>query len=394
MRDYISILDRAYQPQPLLESVLLEYENFGQQQLAPAFAALYEQVKQREAQRAATDRMLADILSRHKNDITAAIESIKQHKNKTPASAPASAPGEPEKSPDLVADPSSRIVTSQPKQSAVQQVKHALQQYYTFLNRKVPLVSNSDNWIESKVKYILGEIEKIEDDSKFGKYKQALKKSVSWFREYQKNNPKKSMFVVATLGVISGLVTAGIGLGWVAPAIMIVIRLALMILNEEKFSTAVTKVISTSGLAVLAGYGIGQIMGGINSAQAATAMDTSGQTGGESLASEPPVSGSGTQDTTSAGAPAADPASTAANPVATTPYIDQLRQIVDPTGEGRGIPTMNQSTFGEAFRAAREAMGRGNIFVWNGNVYTTNTAQEGVLSGLSDAAKRFIRGAR
>ena len=83
-----------------------------------------------------------------------------------------------------------------------------------------------------------------------------------------------------------------------------------------------------------------------------------------------------------------------AEPVVSTPYVQALRQIVDPTGEAVGIPTMNQSKFGDAFRAAREAMGAGNVFVWNGNAYTTNTKAEGLLNGLSDEVKRFLRGTR
>ena len=81
-------------------------------------------------------------------------------------------------------------------------------------------------------------------------------------------------------------------------------------------------------------------------------------------------------------------------PVVDTSYVGRLRQLVDPTGEGTGIPTMNQSNFGAAFRTAREAMGAGNVFVLNGNAYTTNTKAEGLLNGLSDEVKRFLRGTR
>ena len=421
MRQYIDIVERANTSQPLFESLLLEYDTFSKQELAPAFAALYEAVSKREA----TDRLLASVLAHHNNNISDAVEAIKQHKAKAGAVAPASpasgataaapaaapsgagtgqaspanfpkfgptpaspapgatAPGDVSQQPDtkepdlLSADPELKLQTSK-AQGALSQVKSALDKWYTLANRKVPLVSDADSWIDNQIKKILGQIDKVEDDSKFGPYKSRLRRTVRWFGDYQKANPVKSGIVVATLGIIAGLL--GSGYGWAFAAVMMVVRLAMMVINGTKFSTALTKTLTTTGASVLLGMGLNALFNNIfGLQQAAPAGDPAQAAAAERAASE-----------------LTDRAPTmpVTQPLATTPYIEALRKIVDPTGEGVGIPTMTQEKFGQAWRAAREAMGPGNVFVWDGKPFTTNTREEGLLFGLSDAAKRFLRGIR
>lgn len=253
-------------PPMLMEHMLLEYENLGRDQLATAFAQLYEQVKQRELQRVATDRIIQAILDHHQGYMQVALKAIKQHKQETDKTLTPAQFG---------IDPKDKLTqAAPPKQSVLKQIKHALNQYYTFLNRKVPLVSNMDDWVDKKVRKIMGDIQDVEADHKFGKIKQQLRKAVRWFHDYQKNNPSKSQFVVATLGIIAGLLSAGLTQAWVIPAILIVIRLSLMVLSGVKFSSAVTKVLSTSGLAILAGVGVGAFMNSILTSQAAAAVAT------------------------------------------------------------------------------------------------------------------------
>jgi ElaB/YqjD/DUF883 family membrane-anchored ribosome-binding protein len=368
-------------PPMLMEHMLLEYENLGRDQLAPAFAKLYEQVTQREKQKAATDRMIQEILDHHQGYMQVALKAIQQHKQETDKTLTPAQFG---------IDPKDKLTpAAPPKQSVLKQIKHALNQYYTFLNRKVPLVSNMDDWVDKKVRKIMGDIQDVEADHKFGKIKQQLRKAVRWFHNYQKNNPSKSQFVVATLGIIAGLLSAGVTQAWVIPAILIVIRLSLMVLSGVKFSSAVTKVLSTSGLAILAGVGVGAFMNSILTSQAAAAAtpDT-----GSNL--DPLSQTDSVRERPGTGSTPSSPAAGEAQPVASTAYIDQLRQLVDPTGEGVGVPIMNQESFADAFRAARQAMGSGNIFIWNGEPYTTNTRAEGQFAGLSDEVKRFLRGSR
>lgn len=363
MRQYIDIMERANSSQPLFESLLLEYDTFGKQELAPAFAALYEEVSKREAK----DKILAAVLAHHKNNIADAVEAIKQHKDKTkPPTGAVEGPKEPE---ELRADPELKLQTSK-AQGALSQVKSALDKWYTLANRKVPLVSDADSWIDNQIKKILGQIDKVEDDSKFGPYKTRLRRAVRWFGDYQKANPVKSGIVVATLGIIAGLL--GSGYGWAFAAVMMVVRLAMMIINGTKFSTALTKTLTTTGASVLLGMGLNAMFNNIFGLQQAAP---------------------GAESAQSATAPSV-PSAPVTQPLATTPYIEALRKIVDPTGEGVGIPTMTQEKFGQAWRAAREAMGPGNVFVWDGKPFTTNTREEGLLFGLSDAAKRFLRGIR
>lgn len=381
MRNFINIMDQAYNKSSLLESILLEYHDFGQTQLAPAFAALYEQERKKQRETAVTDRILTDILAKHNNDISAAVAAIKQHKEGAATSAPS----------NLTADPSSRLLAPDQHKSAVQKVRHALEQWHNLANRKQPLVPDADKFLDAKTDEVASKLDAvIAPNSKWAALKPKIKRTLDKLKEISKAHPRKSAWIVAAVGVISGLVTNSLlfagGATWLPGAVTMIMRMLMMIWQGESFGTALRKSLASGALGLIAGVGIFHawtaIDAWLNSAQAApasTSLDALSQT---DSVRELPVN--------TPGAPAAD----AANPVATTPYTDQLRQIVDPTGEGRGIPTMNQSTFGDAFRAAREAMGPGNIFAWNGNVYTTNTAGEGLLSGLSDAAKRFLRGAR
>lgn len=379
MRNLIDIVEQK--PAVLMETVLLEYHNFGQTELAPAFAALYEQERQRQSQRAVTDRILADILAKHNNDVSAAVTAIKQHRE----GAATVATG------DLTADPEARWVGSAQHRGAVQKVRHAMEQWHKLATRKQPLVADAEKFLDAKTDEIASKLDAaIEPNSNYAPLKPKLKRMLDQLKELSKAHPKKSAWIVAAVGVISGLLANSLlvagGAAWLPGAITMILRMLMMIWQGESFGTALRKSLASGAIGLIAGFGITSALTAIdawlNAAQAApasTSLDALSQT---DSVRELPMN--------APGAPAAD----AANPVATTPYIDQLRQIVDPTGEGTGIPTMNQTRFGEAFRAAREAMGPGNIFVWNGNVYTTNTAQEGVLSGLSDAAKRFLRGAR
>ena len=150
MRQYLDIIERANSSQPLFESLLLEYDTFGKQELAPAFAALYEAVSKKET----TDRILAAVLAHHKNNISDAVEAIKQHKAKASATtAPGDIPQQPDtKEPEeLRADPESSLQTSK-AQGALSQVKSALDKWYTLANRKVPLVSDADSWVDNQIK--------------------------------------------------------------------------------------------------------------------------------------------------------------------------------------------------------------------------------------------------
>jgi hypothetical protein len=351
-----------------MESLLVETETLTKTHLIPAFGALYEAMQNREAQRAVTDRILGEILSRHKNDISAAVDAVIKHSDSgaTAAEQPSDTDAV---DAELRADPQARLGKPNDR-AAVGQVKQALDKWYSLANRKIPLVKDADSWVDSKIRSIVGDIENLPDDSKYGRFKKQLIKSVRWFGDYQRDNPKKSAVVVATLGVIAGLL--GSGAGWAFAAVMIVIRLALMVLNGVKFSTALTKVLTTSGLSILLGMGLSAFFNNLFSSQQAASS--------AAQATEPSV--------------ANVPSNINTAPLVTDPYIEALRRIVDPTGEGTGIPTMTQEKFGQAWRAAREAMGPGNVFVWDGKPFTTNTREEGLLYGLSDAAKRFIRGVR
>lgn len=377
MRNFINIIDQAYTKPPLLESILLEYHDFGQTQLAPAFAALYEQEKKKRRETAVTDRILRDILAKHNNDVSAAVAAIKQHKEGavTPAPGP------------LPADPESRWMVSIEHKNAIQKVRHALEQWYKLATRKQPLVADAEKFLDAKTDEVAHKLDDaIAPNSKWAPFKPKMKRMLEQLKELNNAHPKNSAWIVAAVGVISGLVANSLlfagGAAWLPGAITMILRMLMLIWQGESFGTALRKSLASGAIGLIAGYGISSAWANIdtwlNSAQAST----------------PEVAASAAADAQSTTPGSSAPAANTANPVATTRDIDQLRQIVDPTGEGTGIATMNQSTFGEAFRAAREAMGRGNIFVWNGNVYTTNTAQEGVLSGLSDAAKRFLRGAR
>ena len=373
MRNFIDIVQQK--PTALMEAVLLEYHNFGHSQMAPAFAALYEQEQQRQGQLAVTDKMLADILAKHNNDVAAAVSAIKQHGKSTGTT-------------ELRADPEARWVGSDQHKASVVKVRDAMEQWHKLATRKQPLVADAEQFLDAKTDEVSRKLDAaIEPNSKFAPYKTRLQRMLGQLKELSKAHPKKSALIVAAVGVISGLLTAGGP--WVGGAITMILRMLMMIWQGETFGSALRKSLASGAVGVLAGFGIGAAMTSIdawlNAAQAA-APEASAPAGDAQQAAQEPREPAAQ----SPSAPAAD----AANPVATTPYIDQLRQIVDPTGQGTGIPTMNQSRFGEAFRAAREAMGPGNVFVWNNNVYTTNTAQEGLLSGLSDAAKRFLRGAR
>lgn len=363
MRTYIDIVEHQHKS-VLMEGLLLEYHDYGANKLAPSFSLLYEQLSKKEA----TDRLLTQLLAHHGNNVQAVVDSVKTHKGKTTTKPPVTVT-EPK---DLVADPSLRW--SQDQKSGITSLKNALQQLPKLAQKADQLVDDPSAFIDRKTKEIQDKIDqKIDPNSKFASYKTQLKNFVAKLAELSKTHPKKTSIIVAAVGVIGGLLTAGGP--WVGGAITAIIKLILMLIQGRSLGEAVKEILKSTSLSILLGYGIGAafttISGLFSSVEAVASPASSSQVAQSSAASIPD-----------------------AQPVVSNAYVEQLRPLVDPTGEGVGIPTMNQPTFGRAFRAARDAMGSGNMFVWNGNVYTTNTEQEGLLRGINDAAKRYLRGVR
>lgn len=364
MRDLIHTVEKAYTPLPLMESLLLEYHGFGQNKLSPAFAALYEvQMSKRDA----TDRMLAQLLQKHGNNVQAVVTAVLAHKQSKTAK---------------TSDTDSDLDIKQ--KNALATLKHAMQELPKLAGKADQLVEDPDKFIKNKAEQIKARLEdKIGPTSKFQPAIPKLKQYMDRLVQISKDHPKKTSWVIAGLGILGGLLTAGGP--WVGGAITATIKLILMLIQGRPFSESAKEILKSTGISILLGFGIGSALTAIdsmfNSVQAAGssgAVDALSQTDSVRELSSGP----------SAPAPNAD------RPLATTPYIERLKDLVNPTGEGKGIPTMNQSRFADAYRAARDAMGPGNIFVWNGNAYTTNTSSEGLLSGLSDNVKRFLRGTR
>jgi ElaB/YqjD/DUF883 family membrane-anchored ribosome-binding protein len=340
----------------LMEHMLLEYESFGRDQLAPAFAQLYEQVKQREQQRAVTDRMIQEILDHHQGYMQVALKTIQQHSQE-----------QKEKSGSFQISAGDRLGTPAQNKSALATVKNAMQELGRLATRSQPLVRDPQLFLNKKTREIESNIKsQIADNSKFGKHKKNLQRMIVRLKELSKTHPKKTALIVAAIGVIAGLVT---GLGPLAGGpITLILKSVLMVINGESFGSAVRKVLTTTGVSILAGFGIGAVMSGIdalfNTAEVAAPI-SSGD------AADPLSQTDAVRERPGTGSTPSSPAAGEAQPVASTPYIDQLTQLTDPTGEGTGIPTMNQEKFADAFRAARQAMGSGNIFIWNGEPYST-----------------------
>jgi hypothetical protein len=516
MRKYIDIVEQQHKA-ALMESLLLEYQDYGRNRLAPAFAALYEvQMSKRDA----TDRILAQLLQKHGNNVQAVVDAVKAHKTSTPA---------PSASVDPVATPPADMdmPSDASQKSAVATLKHALTELPKLAQRADDLVPDPSQFIRYKTSQLKSALDaKIDASSKFKPLVPKLKKAIDFIAEWSKKHPRKTSIIVAGLGVGMGLLTGG---PWAAGAFTAIIKLILMVIQGRPFGEAVKEVLKSASIGLLLGFGITSAIAGIesllNSAQAAsTAATDAASTAADAVSTFPslghpwldrlqqiygeiipqyssdgestreirnalgpgklffyvdsngewqlyststgpnnfppevqqhldsdwgnagdtPLGGANTPEqlaaqlsaerlargaadvaTSTANAQAAtdavagaaaagdtvgraaDAAGRAADamagvtnadiptaPVVDNSYLGRLRQLVDPTGEGTGIPTMNQSKFGAAFRAAREAMGPGNVFVWNGNAYTTNIKAEGLLNGLSDEVKTFLRGRR
>jgi ElaB/YqjD/DUF883 family membrane-anchored ribosome-binding protein len=342
-----------------MESLLLEYQDYGEKTLAPSFQLLYEQLSKKES----TDRLLTSLLQHHGNNMQAVVDAVKAHKA-TQTGSDSVVKGQDEPSDKPVAD----------QTSGLSAVKQAMQEFPKLAQKAEVLVDNPESFIKRKAAEINSKIDqKIESTSKFAQYKGQLKDSINRLAALTKKHPKKTTWVVAGLGIIGGLVTAGGP--WIGGAITAILKMILMLIQGRPFGEAVKETLKSASISILLGFGIASAFTGLSSLF--NAAEAAAPTGG----SDPDAPGTGST-----------PSMIDAQPVASTPYIDRLRELVDPTGEGVGIPTINQDTFAKAFKAAREAMGPGNVFVWNGNVYTTNTEQEGLLRGLNNQAKRFIRG--
>lgn len=371
MRKYIDIMEQQNKA-ALMESLLLEYHDFGQNRLAPAFAALYEvQMSKRDA----TDRLLAQLLQQHGNNVQSVVDAIKTHKSSMPA---------PTATPDTTPPTDADMPSDASQKSAVATLKHALTELPKLAQKADQLVADPGTFIKNKAEQIKVRLDdRIGPTSKFKPTVPKLKQFVDRLVKVSKDHPKKTSFFIAGLGVLAGLLTAGGP--WVGGAFTAVMKLILMVMQGRPFGEAVKEILKSTSISILLGFGIGSaitaIDGMLNSAQAAgssSAVDALSQTDSVRELLDGPSA----------------PAAGADSPLLTTPYIERLKDLVNPTGEGTGIPIMNQSTFGAAFRAAREALGAGNMFVWNGNAYTTNNASEGLLNGLNDTVKRFVRGAR
>ncbi len=410
-----------------MESLLLEYHDFGQNRLAPAFAALYEvQMSKRDA----TDRLLAQLLQQHGNNVQSVVDAIKTHKSSTPA---------PTATPDTTPPTDADMPSDASQKSAVATLKHALTELPKLAQKADQLVADPGTFIKNKAEQIKVRLDdRIGPTSKFKPTVPKLKQFVDRLVKVSKDHPKKTSFFIAGLGVLAGLLTAGGP--WVGGAFTAVMKLILMVMQGRPFGEAVKEVLKSTSISLLLGFGISSAIAGIdsmlNSAQASSAAatasdiasnadtrtpeelaaqlraeryaagaaDVATSTANAQAATDAVAGAAAAGDTVARAAAAAGRAADAlagvtnadipTTPVVDTSYVGRLRQLVDPTGEGTGIPTMNQSNFGAAFRTAREAMGAGNVFVWNGNAYTTNTKAEGLLNGLSDEVKRFLRGTR
>lgn len=371
MRKYIDIMEQQNKA-ALMESLLLEYQDFGQNRLAPAFAALYEvQMSKRDA----TDRLLAQLLQQHNNNVQSVVDAIKTHKSSTPV---------PTATPDTTPPTDADMPSDASQKSAVATLKHALTELPKLAQKADQLVADPGTFIKNKAEQIKVRLDdRIGPISKFKPMVPKLKQFVDKLVNISKTHPKKTSLVVASLGVLGGLLTGGGP--WMGGAITAVIKLVLMLMQGRSFGESVREVLKSTSISILLGFGIGSAITAID------AMFNSVLAAGSS----------GTVDALSqtdsvrelSDAPSA-PAAGADSPLLTTPYIERLKDLVNPTGEGTGIPTMNQSRFADAYRAAREALGPGNMFVWNSNAYTTNNASEGLLNGLNDTVKRFVRGVR
>jgi hypothetical protein len=353
------------------EQLLIEYQTFGSSQLHSAFLQLHEALLQEvSAAQKQYNQNLSNLLQAHNNNVQATFEAIRKFREQGVAGLSAASP---DSSKPLTADHADRLLHSSQGKTAVATLKHAFSKWYELANRKVPLVANPKQWIDSKLQEIISQINKIDDNSRFGPFKRKISQIVEGFRNAERLTPGQIGMIVALIGVLAGLI--GTGASWAVGAGLIFIRFVLNILSGESFGKAAAKTLGQASIGALLGFGLGSLISSIADAQTLLAS------------ADPADYGAGPEV---AGLPGPPPPT----PLVSSAYVNALRDVVDPSGEGVGIPTMTQNSFGSAWRAAREAMGPGHVFVWNGQPYTTNNAEEGLLNGLSQAARNFLRGVR
>lgn len=343
----------AYRAQ-LLESVadaalteaLCDLQTCMECHVLPAFKTLSEQMdKQHLYEVGDDDAVLQKLLDKHNGNVQQALAALDQHATQQPL------------------QPSSGVI--QAARAAIARLGRSFQ--------NLPKVKNTDQWMKSKTEQINAWIdENYKGPAPIALLKSTLKK----LRDWTKSNPKKSAFAIGLIGALLGATTGYVVVKVAIGLMTILLKIGLAVLNGQKFSSAVAKTLTVAGLGLLTGYGLSHAFKSIYAAADALPTATPG-----SAAAIPPAP--------SISPPAAD---AMIQQVAKDPWIEKLSSLVDPTGEGTGIPNIDAPNFGQAFAKARQAMGPGHVFTWAGKAFTTNTTPEGLLSGLSNAAKKYIQG--
>jgi hypothetical protein len=260
----------------------------------------------------------------------------------------------------------------EPPKGALAKVKQALSNLLATIKKIPASISNLDGWMTSKIQQLNAWI----DENYSGKPLAALfKRILKKLRDFCKKHPAISKLLIGILG--AGIGFMGLTPAWLATgAFALCLKILVDVLNGKKLSRAIAINLALGAAGVLAGQGIDALLQKVNSA-----IDVLPPDFVPPPDVNPPVE-------------APTPAASVVQQAAKDPWVERLRELVDPGGEGVGIPKIDGASFGQAFKTARQAMGPGHVFTWMGKAYTTNTAEEGLLFGLNDAAKNFIKGIR
>lgn len=263
--------------------------------------------------------------------------------------------------------PSIDSVSEETKQSVTVSAK----KWYNLAIKKTPPVKDADEWIPKK----LDELENLIDGADKAKKFTGLKTVLRKIADYQKKHPVLTTFVVALFGVAAAILrnTAA----WPLGAVVLLCSLALSIMNGEGFHKAWKRILAVL-VGVLIGIGINIAITKLNNQV-------------DSLPQQYTAPSTVAPDVINVPTP---PANEALIHKEDSEWIKRLRELMDPSGEGVGVPTIDAASFEEAFKKARGSMGVGHAFVWKGNAFTTNIQKEGLLAGFPSAAVNFIKGTK
>ena len=360
MRDWINLIDNpipTFTKQSLLESVssigmknyLSELYDSSIQEMIPAFQKLWEHLSNNQNLFEAED---PDEVLRLALEKFGSVDAVLAALTK--------------KGP-----PNNKSATDSVPEETKESVTNSAKKWYKIATKKTAPVKDADEWIPKKLEDIERLTDSMDKSGKFKGLKTVLRKIVN----YAKKHPILKVFVIALLVAVAALLHAGTP--WALGGAVLYTGLALAIMSGDGFGKSWRRILSAS-IGVMIGFGVPQAITKLN-----MQVDSLPQQYSCPATVAPAVINAPTP-----------PSAEALIHKEDSEWIKRLRDLMDPSGEGVGVPTIDTSSFDEAFKTARGSMGVGHAFVWKGNTFTTNITEDGLLYNFPPAAVNFIKGVK